>query len=112
MEPAVSIVLDEQGVPEAVVEPRELNQAAVEVAPLRGMLGLENPGPRQNMQLKEIWDFFAEKAQGQGDLLYQFRQTENKMSPPRLGETRLSKMHTWVKLQREIKSREEHLNSL
>lgn len=112
MDPLVSVELDPQGIPTVSVSPRELDQALQQTAPLQGMLGVEKPGSRASQQLMDVWEYFSETAQGEADLLYQIRQIENRMAPPKLGENRLGKLHQWVKTQRTIKQNEEYLQAL
>lgn len=84
----------------------------VELLPLSGFLGVNSPEGRSRTQMKEVWDFFVEDAQGTGDALYKLKQTEMKMSPPKLGETRLSKLFNYVRLQAQQKQIEAEMNSL
>jgi hypothetical protein len=110
-DPLIQAEVTDEGVEVRSPETRGTSDK-VETLPLSGLLGIHDPGPRQQTQLKEIWDFLAEKANGTGDLLHQFRHLENRMSPPRLGETRLGKVYNYVALQRQLKQTEEQLNSL
>lgn len=84
----------------------------VELLPLQGFLNIENPESKSRTQMKEVWDFFAEGSQGKGDALHKLKMTEMKMSPPRLGETRLSKLYNYVKLQSQQKQIEAEMNAL
>jgi len=108
---APSVELTDDGVevrsPEIVED-----TSRVELLPLQGFLGVEEPGARQRTQLKEIWDYFGEDSQGTGDALYKIKMTEMKMTAPKLGESRLSKLASYVKLHIQMKDLEKHLEVL
>lgn len=84
----------------------------VELLPLQGMLGINDAGARQRTQMKDVWDFFSKDAQGVGDALFKIKQTEMKMSPPRLGESRLGKLHSYVKTKSQLSDLEQQLEAL
>jgi hypothetical protein len=108
---APTIEVTEDGVEVRNPEPTE-DLSLVELLPLQGFLGVENPSGHMRSEMKEIWDFFAEGSQGEGDALYKVKQTEMKMSPPKLGETRLKKLFNYVKLQTHMKGLTEQLEML
>lgn len=83
-----------------------------ETLPLQSMLGLYEPSGKERTQLQEIYDYLSQKSNGTGDLLYQFKQLEARMSPPKLGESRLGKVYNYVSLQRQIESAEQQRNAL
>ena|ERR1019366_7239682 len=85
----------------------------VELLPIQGFLGVEGePGAKARTQMKAIWDFFAEGSQGTGDALFKIKQTESKMAAPRLGETRLTKLYNYVRLQSQQKIIEAEMATL
>src|SRR5580693_3950146 len=83
-----------------------------ELIPLQGMLGIDEAGARQRTQMKTVWEYFGKDAQGIGDALFKIKQTELKLTPPRLGESRLSKLYNFVQLKNKTADLEAQLESL
>lgn len=80
-------------------------------APLIGFLELgesELTNPTQT-QLQEIWDFLGEDTSSEltSERLYALRTLENKLAPPKIGQTRLSKVHSYIQAQRVVKQAEK-----
>lgn len=113
MSDPLSIEMTEEGIEvrPLAVEPQS-DTSQVETLPLQSYLNLEHPTSRELTQVREVWDYLADKANGVGDLLYQFRQLEARMSPPKLGETRLAKIYNYVNLQKQITEAEQQRDSL
>lgn len=113
MDPLLSVSVGEDGVVDAVASPGiQEDISNVETAPLQGLLGLSNPTGHELGEMKVIWEYLREVSTGVGDLLYQFRQLENRMSPPKLGESRLGKVYNYVTIQSKVKQYEKELESM
>lgn len=91
----------------ATFEPvtRSEEQASVDVSPVAGILGIDNPSAKQRDQL----EFIAGQVEGKDtpDLLFQLRSLEQRLAPPKLGETRLSVLYQYLRLQHQIKNTEK-----
>lgn len=77
-----------------------------EVRPLAGLLGISTPTDNESTMLKEMAEFFrADKKEFTDiELLHEFRQLENRLGFPSLGERRIDKVYRYIKLQRQIDS--------
>lgn len=112
-DPLLSPVIEvtDEGIEVRNPEPQS-DLSLVELLPVQGFLGIEDPGARQRTQMKEIWDYFSKDSQGVADALFKIKQTEMRMSPPKLGESRLSKLHSFVKTKLSLTDLEAQLDSL
>lgn len=111
MDPLATVEVTAEGIEVRSAEPQS-DLSLVELIPLQGFLGVDDAGARQRTQMKTIWDFFGKDAQGVGDALFRIKQTEIKMNPPRLGESRLSKLYNYVQLQTKTKELQFQLEAL
>lgn len=113
MDPLSSPVIEvtEEGIEVHSPEPQS-DLSLTELLPVQGFLGIEDPGARQRTQMKAIWDYFGRDSQGTGDALFKIKQTELRMSPPKLGESRLSKLYNFVKTKTQLVDLEAQLDSL
>ena len=107
----VDLEVTDEGVEVRPTQPQE-DTSLNELIPLQGFLGVEEPGSRQRTQMKTIWDYFGKDAQGIGDALHRIKSTELKMTPPRLGESRLSKLYNYVQLKNQTANLEAQLEAL
>lgn len=106
-----TVEVTEDGIEVRSPEPQS-DLSAVELLPLQGFLNVDDPGARQRTQMKAIWEYFSKDAQGVGDALYRVKQTEMKMMAPKLGESRLSKLYNYVKLQTQSQDLQTQLENL
>lgn len=108
---AATVEVTEDGIEVRSPEPQQ-DLSHTELLPLEGFLDVHDPGARQRTQMKAIWDYFSKDAQGTGDALFRIKQTEMKMMAPKLGESRLSKLYNYVKLQTQTQDLQAQLDSL
>lgn len=84
-------------------------------APLVGFLEVGESELTNKMQttLGEIWEFLGEESKSEltTDRLMALRNLENRLSPPRIGQSRLYKIHQYVKAQQEVSRAEKWRNS-
>ena len=79
---------------------------------LKDYFNVDDVTDAQRVKFETIWNYFADEAKGVGDLLYKLRQLENRLGSPAIGESRLSKLHGYVKISAQIKDAELHRDSL
>ena len=91
----------------AVIEPvnQESQSAEVDTTPVAGLLGVDSPSAKQKDQLNFIAG--QVEAKDNADLLFQLRSLEQRFAPPKLGETRLSVLYNYLRLQHQVKSAEK-----
>lgn len=72
--------------------------------PLAGFLSISEPTAEQREQLKAVWAYAENSTEDKStaSLLYAIQKIENRLSSPRLGETRLDKVYRYVKLQKQV----------
>lgn len=106
--------IDTSGDEVSVSRPATVSEdtSLVELLPVQGFLGLNDTSAKEKTQMRQVWEYFSEDAQGTGDALYKMKMTEMKMSPPRLGENRLSKLYNYVRLQQQQKIIEQEMATL
>lgn len=84
-------------------------------APLVGFLEVGESELNNKMQttLNEIWEYLGEESKSEltSERLYALRQLENRLSPPRIGQSRLYKIHQYIKAQAEVQRAEKWRNS-
>lgn len=84
-------------------------------APLVGFLEVGESELDNKMQttLNEIWEFLGEESKSEltTDRLMALRNLENRLSPPRIGQSRLYKIHQYIKAQAEVQRAEKWRNS-
>jgi hypothetical protein len=87
---------------------------APQFLPLQGFLNINNPTGKESTQLQDIWEHFVKHTEPKtpGNILAVVRSVENKLSPAKLGETRLGKIHNFVKLQEQIRGLEAEREQL
>lgn len=79
--------------------------------PLVGFLELgESELTNQNETiLQEIWDYLGKESGSETTVerLHALRQLENKLAPPRIGQSRLAKIHSYVQAQQIVEKAEK-----
>lgn len=72
--------------------------------PLAGFLNVSQPTAEQREQLKTVWAYAENSTEDKSvaSLLYAIQKIENRLSSPKLGETRLDKVYRYVKLQKQV----------
>lgn len=84
-------------------------------APLVGFLELGESELTNKTQtaLNEIWEYLGEESKSEltSERLYALRQLENRLAPPRIGQSRFYKIHQYVKAQQEVARAEKWRNS-
>lgn len=84
-------------------------------APLVGFLELGESELTNKTQtaLNEIWDYLGSESSSEliTDRLMALRTLENRLSPPKIGQSRFYKIHQYVKAQQEVARAEKWRNS-
>lgn len=81
-----------------------------EVEPLIGFLGVADPQDRQNRtMLKEIWSHLKDRPKT-SEKLVALRDMESRLGMPKLGESRLSKLYSYIKAQEAVDEAEKIRN--
>lgn len=82
-------------------------------APLVGFMDIgesELTGKTQDI-LNDIWEYLGADAETTVDRLYALRQLENRLSPPKLGQSRLHRIHGYIQAQRAVQKMEKMRDS-
>lgn len=83
-------------------------------APLIGFLDVgESELTNQNQTLlQEIWDYLGQESKSELTIerLQALRSLENRLSPPKIGQSRLHKIHGYVQAQRMVEQAEKWRN--
>lgn len=78
-----------------------------EYLPLQKYYGVETPDERQVEQLKEVWDYYS-KDRTPGETLKAIREAHLDLVAPEIGQTRLSQLADYVKIERIAKDSSAH----
>lgn len=78
-------------------------------APLIGFLelGESELNNLNQTKLQEIWDYLSKDSELTSERLYQLRMLENRLSPPKIGQSRLEKLHDYIKAQNIVEQAEK-----
>lgn len=82
-------------------------------APLIGFLELGNDiDNKTQTDLQEIWDYLGKETGSETTVerLYALRVLESRLSPPRLGQSRLNKVHSYIQAQQIVENAEKWRN--
>lgn len=79
---------------------------------LKDYFNVDDVTDAQRDKFKVIWDHFSDEATSVGDLMYKLRQLENRLGGPAIGESRLTKLYSYVKISAQIKDDEKRRDSL
>lgn len=84
---------------------QDSSSTQVDTSPVAGLLGISSPSAKERDQL----DFISGQveAKDEADMLYQLRSLEQRLAPPKLGETRLGVLYHYLRLQHQIKNTEK-----
>lgn len=65
---------------------------------------MDEPGHEENIRLERVWEYLQEKYPNQSlnEYKYQLRRLEDKIGVPRIGETRLGKLHQYIQAQKHV----------
>jgi hypothetical protein len=80
--------------------------------PLVSFLSIDDISKEDAERVKEVWDYFAKDGKTTSEILYNIQSRENRMGGLQLNETRLDKLHRWVKITKDIENNEKLRNSL
>ena len=84
-------------------------------APLVGFLDIGESELTNKTQtaLNELWEYLGKESKSEltSERLYALRSLENRLSPPRLGQSRLNVVHNYILAQAEVSRAEEMRNS-
>ncbi len=104
--------------PTVEVERKEDGSASVSVlqgandviaTPLEGFLQVKDPTTEERTHLKEIWEYI--KGQSKSELvteqLWTLRHIEERLSAPRLGQTRVDQLYQYITTDKQVRSAEK-----
>lgn len=80
---------------------RSVEVPSIEVLSVAGLLGVENPDAKVKEKLAFIKHQF--ESAGEADLLFQIRQIERTLTPPRIGENRVDILYNYLRARQEAK---------
>lgn len=65
---------------------------------------MDEPGHEENVRLQRVWEFLQAKHPNKSlnEYKYQLRRLEDKIGVPRIGETRLGKLHQYTQAQQHV----------
>lgn len=100
--------LDERGIPAYHAPHINVNNT------LAGFFEIDRMGFAEEERINSIYQYLREKHSGQpmNELVYQLRQIESRIGPPRLGESRLYRVYSYVKGQRMVEDAERWRDSV
>ncbi len=84
--------------------------AEPDLSSFQSMLGIQEPNTQEKDQLKTIYS--KTEAKSMPSLMMALRGFENRLSAPKLGETRLGKLYHYVKAQKTVEEAEKWRNSM
>jgi hypothetical protein len=79
---------------------------------LKDYFNVESVTDAQKAKFEVIWNHFSDEADSVGDLMYKLRQLENRLGSPAIGESRLTRLYSYVKISAQIKDSEKQRDSL
>lgn len=79
---------------------------------LKDYFNMDQIGDATSRKFEDILAYFGDKPEGVGEMLYMIRQLENRLGEPRVGESRLDKVHRYIKITSQIKDAEAERDSL
>lgn len=88
--------------------------AEPDLSSFQSMLGIQEPNTQEKDQLKTIYEWVYSKTEVKSmpSLMMALRGFENRLSAPKLGETRLGKLYHYVKAQKTVEEAEKWRNSM
>ena len=110
--PTIEVTREDNEVKVKTIEPTSGSEV-IKATPLTSFLQIENPTPKEQDQLKEVWEYVLEdsKSELRSEQLYTLRQMEQRLAAPRLGQTRVDQLHQFVEVSRQVRSAEKLRNS-
>ncbi len=98
----------------STVAPKDAVSVKVDVPypALKDYFNVEDVTDAQRAKFEVIWKHFSDEADSVGDLMYKLRQLENRLGSPAIGESRLTRLHSYVKISAQIKDSEKQRDSL
>jgi hypothetical protein len=108
---------------EIEITPKDNGQVDVEVKstgtvevnnaqPLVSFLSIQDISKEDAERVKEVWDYFSKDSKSTSEILYNIQSRENRMGGLALNESRLDKLHRWVRITKDIENNEKLRNSL
>lgn len=89
-------------------------ESEVKIAPLNNYFDLDRKiSNKEKQQLEQIMEFLEEDTDTkvEGNIYVALRNIEEKLTSPKLGETRIGKIHNYIKVLQEIKQAEKERDS-
>jgi len=72
--------------------------------PLQKFYGMEEVDPKQQEQLKTVWEYYSKGREGDGEILKAIREAQSFLVAPEIGQTRLSQLSDYVKIVKDVES--------
>lgn len=99
MDEYTSAIAVEDDLPTFNEAPQGLPSAKTgEYAPLAQYYGYNTPSEAEVQQLSFVWNYFVEEGQGPGETLALLRDLERTLAKPEIGQTRLDKLYSYIRL--------------
>jgi hypothetical protein len=81
---------------------------------LKSRFNIDLPTKHEDKQLAEVWKYARNiaKSEDMQDIIWEVIHLESVLGAPRLGETRLNKLYTYIKLKRQEQQIQEELKNV
>lgn len=114
-EELVIIENPKEGENSAVAERRSFEADEIKIAPLNNFFDIDRKTTnKEKQQLKDIMEFLEKDTdtKNEANIYVALRNIEEKLTSPKIGETRIGKIHNYIKTLKAIKEAEEERDSL
>lgn len=76
---------------------------------LKDFFEIDNLGAVEGEKLREVWDYLRQEYPKQPlqERFHQLRSLESRIGQPKLGQTRLGKLHSYIRAQQMVKQAEK-----
>lgn len=72
--------------------------------PLQKYYGIEEVDPKQEDQLRTVWEYYSKDAENEGEILKAIRDAQSFLVAPEIGQSRLSQLSDYVKIVKDVES--------
>lgn len=79
---------------------------------LKEYFNVDRPSDADVRKFDDIIQYFGDRPESLGEMMYMLRQLENRLGQPVVGQTRLNKLHAYIKVTNTIDSAEAERDSM
>lgn len=73
---------------------------------------IESPSAKNTEMFEDIAAYFGDRPEGAGELIFMLRELESRLGEPRLGDTRLSQVHRYIRAAQSVKDSKREMDSM